>query len=109
MKKSWLMALFAAMTLHMIYVVTATSLQSNLFADWNALAKIPWMVATVKDFYQTQTPVILWMFYKEESWLFGILWAIAFIALGSIATSFYIVLQLWKLEPGEPLEKVLVR
>ena len=48
--------LFAAMTLHMIYVVWTTSMASNLFTDWKQLAQVPWLVATVKDFYQTQTP-----------------------------------------------------
>jgi len=107
--RTGLKILFAAMTLHMIYVVWKTSVASNLFADWAQLSQIPWMTATVKDFYQTQTPLILWMLYKEAKWLWRIVWLVAFVALGSIATSAYVFIELMKLGPDEPLHNILLR
>jgi len=107
--KTSLKILFAAMTVHMIYVVWTTSLASNLLKDWPQLAQIPWMVATVKDFYQTQTPLILWMFYKETGWIARLLWLVAFVALGSIATSAYILFQLMALKAEDPIENLLLR
>ncbi len=109
MKKTGWMILFGAMSLYTTHAVVMTSLQSNLFKEWNALAQIPWLVATVKDFYVTQLPLSLWMFYKESHWLARVLWFVAFVALGSIATSFYLLLQVWKLNPEDPIEKILTR
>ncbi len=107
-RKAW-MLFFGAMSLYTAYVVVTTSLQSNLFKEWDALAQVPWLVATVKDFYVTQIPLTLWMAYKETSWIARTLWFVAFVCLGSIATSFYILLQIAKLKPEDPLEKVLSR
>ena len=39
----FLRILFASMSLYMIYVAVATSLESNLFEQWSYLAQIPWM------------------------------------------------------------------
>jgi hypothetical protein len=39
----------------------------------------------------------------------SVLWIAAFIVFGSIATGFYVFLQLAQLKPGEGFEKVLLR
>ena len=94
----FLKILFAAMTLYMGYVAVTTSLESNLFEVWSDLAQIPWMVATLKDFYLNILIFTIWMFYKERRILIRLLWLLGFVCLGSIATSFYVLLQLMKLE-----------
>jgi hypothetical protein len=108
-KRILLMIVMVWMTLFMTYVAVATSLQSNLFTEWSTLSQIPWMTATLKDFYQLIVLIWLWVIYKENSWLKAGIWGILFVCGGSITTSAYVFWQLWKLKPGEPVESILTR
>ncbi len=94
---------------YMIYIVIDTSLRSNLFLEWDNLARIPWMKATLWDFYANVLCIYIWVVYKEHSVLSKILWLILLVCLGSIATSGYILIQLFKLQPGEPLKNILLK
>jgi len=101
--------LFSAVFVAMGYVVITTSLKSNLFKEWDYLAGIPWMKATIYDFYSNALVLILWVAYKETNWLSKIAWIIALAALGSIATAGYLLLQLFKLKDGEGVKELLVK
>jgi hypothetical protein len=93
----------------MTYSVIATSMQSNLFKEWNYLAGIPWMKATLIDFYCNALPVMIWVAYKETHWLRKIVWIILLAGLGSIATAGYILLQLFGLKKGEGIKQLLIK
>ena len=108
-KRQILMVLFGAMSLFMIIVTVQTSMQSSLFADWPRLAREPWMAATLKDFYNNILLLFVWVAYKERSVFMRLVWLVAFVLLGSIATSFYVFIQLWKLPADEPVENILFR
>jgi hypothetical protein len=97
----------AIVFLWMCYIVYSTSSASNLFEQWPVLAAIPWMKATLWDFYANVFFIYLWFLYKERSWPLRILWLILLVCLGSIATAGYILIQLFKLKPGEPLIHVI--
>lgn len=101
--------LFGGIPIAMIYVTVVTSMQSSLIKDWNFLGSIPWMRATLFDFYFNITILSSWMFYKEKSWGPRLFWLVLFVVLGSIATSFYVWLQLMRLQPGDSAASVLVR
>jgi hypothetical protein len=51
MKLMSLKILFSALSLFMVYMVVSTSLESNLIKEWSFLGSIPWMRATLFDFY----------------------------------------------------------
>ena len=93
---------------YIIYVVISTSMESNLFTEWDKLAAIPWMRATLWDFYANILIIYLWVIYKEKNLGIMILWAILFFCLGSIASLAYVIIQLFKLPPGESLHTLLV-
>ena len=101
--------LFAGISIAMIYVTIATFLESNLFEEWNALAQIPWMRATLWDFYFNIAILSAWVLYRETKLWVSILWVLSFIFLGSITTSFYIWLQLMKLKPSQHLQTIFLR
>jgi hypothetical protein len=107
--KNFLIALMSAVCIGMIYVVVSTSLASNLFKEWDNLAQIPWLVATLWDFYANTLVLLLWVYYKEKSFAMKGLWTVLFVCLGSIAVSAYVVIQLLKLKSGDGFEKVLLR
>ncbi|GGI27537.1 hypothetical protein GCM10008119_28150 [Pedobacter mendelii] len=93
----------------MCYKVITTSLESNLFEQWDFLGSIPWMRATLWDFYANIFIIALWMFYKEKSIILKISMAILFVCLGSIATLAYVLVHLFKLKDGEGIAELLVK
>jgi len=92
----------------MVYVVASTSVESNLVKEWHTLGAIPWMRATLWDFYANVLVIYLWVCYKERSLASRIIWLILLSALGSIATCAYVLIQLFKLKPGEGLRELLI-
>lgn len=109
MMKNALIALFSAVFIGVTYTVVDTSLQSNLFKEWDYLMSIPWMQATLWDFYANILILLVWVYYKETNIALKGLWTVLFITLGSIAVAGYVLVQLFKLQPGDGLEKVLLR
>ncbi|MCX6170229.1 MAG: DUF1475 family protein [Ignavibacteriales bacterium] len=101
--KNFLIAVFSILFIYIVYTVISTSIESNLFKEWDFLASIPWMKATLIDFYINTVVIFVWMAFREKSWLARILWLLGFVLLGSIATTFYVLVQLFKLDKNEPV------
>jgi hypothetical protein len=99
--------IFSALLMWVTYVVISTSLKSSLFAEWDFLGSIPWMRATLWDFYANIFIITLWMFYKEKSVFLKIVWLILFVCLGSIATCAYVLIKLFKLKTGEGVKELI--
>ncbi|MCX3263800.1 DUF1475 family protein [Pedobacter agri] len=100
---------FSALLVFMCYKVIATSLESNLFDQWDFLGSIPWMRATLWDFYANIFIITLWMLYKEKSIILKISVTILFVCLGSIATLAYVLVHLYRLKEGEGIKELLVK
>ncbi len=101
--------LTAFIFLWIVYIVIDTSLKSNLFTEWNFLASIPWMRATLWDFYANVFFIYLWILYKERNWGLRASWLVLLICLGSIATALYVFIQLMKIKKGESLSNIWMR
>jgi hypothetical protein len=93
--------------LFMIYMVVSTSLESSLFKEWDYLAAIPWMRATLWDFYANILVIFIWVVYREKAWPIKIVWAVLFFFLGSIGSIGYLLIQLFGLKQGESIQKIL--
>jgi hypothetical protein len=106
---TFLKIVFVVILLWMCYVVISTSLESNLFKEWNFLGSIPWMRATLWDFYANAFVIYLWIFYKEPGILMKIVWLILMVCLGSIASCLYILIELFRLKPGEGIHELLMK
>ena len=102
---SFLKILFSTVLIFMCYQVISTSLQSNLFEQWDFLGNIPWMRATLFDFYANVLVIYFWLCYKESSLLLKIVWLVLLVCLGSIASCAYVLIQLFKLKPEEGLRE----
>ncbi|MGZ3764941.1 MAG: DUF1475 family protein [Mucilaginibacter sp.] len=100
---------FSFLLVWMCYTVIATSLQSNLFKNWDFLASIPWMRATLWDFYANVLVIFIWVCYKQKSNIARIIWLVALVTLGSIASCTFVLIQLFKLKPGEGLEEFFIK
>ena len=100
-----LKVIFSVLLVWMCYVVISTSLQSNLLEQWNLLGGIPWMRATLWDFYANVAVIFVWVCFKEKSIGFKILWLLLLVCLGSIASCSYVLIQLFRLKSGEGLRE----
>ncbi|WP_461449898.1 DUF1475 family protein [Mucilaginibacter sp.] len=103
---NFLKILFSILFVWMCYVVISTSISSNLFTNWDFLGGIPWMRATLWDFYTNVTVIFVWLCYKENKLYLKIIWLILLVTLGSIASCAYVLIQLFKLKPGEGLKEL---
>ncbi len=101
--------LFSVLLLWICYVVISTSIKSNLFKEWDFLGTIPWMRATLWDFYTNVIVIYLWLCYKERGIVSKIIWLVMLVALGSIATCSYILIQLFRLKPNEGLKELFTK
>lgn len=106
---TFLKVLFSAVLAFMCYEVIATSLESNLFDEWHFLGSIPWMRATLWDFYANILVIYLWIVYKERSIAMKITWLILLFCLGSIATCSYVLIQLFRLKKDESIKELLIK
>lgn len=97
--------LFGLLFVWMCYTMIRTGIESNLFKQWDFLASIPWMRATIWNFYANITIIFLWVCYKENSLAIRLLWLILLVTLGSIASCAYVLIQLFRLKPGQGLNE----
>ena len=94
---------------YMTFLVYDTSMRSNLWQILPELNKQPWFNTTVIDFYFNIAIISIWVIYKENHLGKSLLWIVAFVCLGSIATAFYVFLQLRHIKDGQSFEKILLR
>ncbi|MFC2135511.1 DUF1475 family protein [Bacteroidota bacterium] len=106
--KNFLIVVFGILFIYMIYTVVSTSIESNLFDEWDFLASIPWMQATLVDFYVNIVVIFAWMAFREKSWTARILWLVGFVFLGGIITTLYVLVQLFKLDENEPVRNAFL-
>lgn len=104
-----LKVLFGGMSLYMVYLVVVTSMRSNMFQLPADVINEPWFQTTLVDFYFNIVILAAWVVYKESHWGKAAFWILGFIFLGSIATCFYVFLQLLRLRPSDSFDKVLLR
>jgi len=109
--KSALKVLFSCIFITLlVYNSWAATQQSVL--QWGGLTTgidRYWTIATFLDAYAGFLTFYTWVFYKEPRWTARVLWFIAIMALGNIAMSSYVLLQLWRLRPDQDVSAILAR
>ena len=70
-------------------------------------AQSPWAVATLFDAYFGFVTFYVWVCFRERSNALRILWFVFIMALGNIAMSAYVLIQLFQLKEDEPLSSLL--
>lgn len=103
----FLRILFIILFLTIVYTIVSTSLQSNLFEEWGYLSSIPWMRATLIDFYINEIIIFLWVWYREFTLAKKVMWGVLFFCLGGIATTLYVLIVLFKANSTATPEEIL--
>lgn len=109
--KLLLKILFTVILIYMLTMTAWVSVHKSILAagqdfSWTAS---PWAVATLFDAYFGFITFYVWVAYKEPTWLSRALWFVLIMALGNIAMSSYVLLQLFKLRPEQPASAALLR
>jgi hypothetical protein len=107
--RTFLRCLFAFMLLSLLgYTIWASSQQAVW--DWQGITLGPdrwWTLATLIDAYYGFLTFYVWVWFKERSPLARVGWFVAIMGLGTMAMSAYVLLQLAKLRPDEPVSAML--
>ena len=106
--KIFLKILFAAIFVSMVVVTVRTSMRVSLWDAWSTYADSPWAVATLWDAYFGFLTFFVWVCWKETRWASRVLWFVLIMSLGNIAMSFYVLLQLMRLQANEPAHAVML-
>lgn len=105
--KLFLKCLFGFIFLFMVGMTVRTSLQVPI---WQAsFTGNSWAWATLYDAYFGFITFFCWVAWRERSLGIKLLWFILIMALGNIAMSFYVLLQLFALQPEEPVGMLFQR
>jgi hypothetical protein len=107
--RGFLKVLFAFIGLSLVLLSVWASLDRNVLDAARALWPDAWFRATLADAYAGFLTLYAWVFYKERTAGARILWLVLFLGLGNIAIASYVLIQLFKLREGEPIETLLLR
>lgn len=107
--KSILYVLFALILAGMLWVTTRASLDRGVFTAAGELIGDPWFLATLFDAYFGFLTFYVWVFYKEATLPARLLWFVLIMALGNFAMAFYVMRELYRLAPGQPVSAILLR
>jgi len=106
--RNLLIVLFIGVLAVMTYGTVTASMDRSIVEAWNELKGDPWFTVTMYDAYFGFLTFYLWVFYKSK--LPGrIGWFIALMLLGNFAIAVYMLKELFKLKPEDPIEKLLLR
>jgi Protein of unknown function (DUF1475) len=102
--------LFGTILAGMLAVTAWAALNQNVW-EWRGLVTEPdrgWTIATLCDAYAGFLTFYAWVFCKERT-AARVLWFVAIVLLGNIAMSVYVLRELARLGPDEPIEALLTR
>jgi hypothetical protein len=105
-----LTVLFAAIFLSLLACTLWASAQQPVW-EWQGLVREPdrwWTIATLLDAYYGFITFFVWVCFKERGALARVLWFVAIMALGNMAMAAYVLWQLRRLGPNEPLSALLL-
>ena len=103
--------LFGGILAAMLVITVTASLNQPLW-QWGGLTAEPdrwWTYATLADAYFGFLTFYAWVFYKERGIAARVGWFVAIMLLGNFAMATYVLVQLARLQPGEPVASLLLR
>ncbi len=108
MNRRFLTIFFVIVFCVILYFTILASFVRNVF-DNGALMSDPWFRATLADAYLAFLTFYVWVAWKEKTLLSRVIWFVLIMCFGNLAMASYVLIQLWKLKPGEPVEHLLLK
>ena len=104
-----LKVIFALILMAMLAITAAAGMDRGVFQALGELWPDPWFKATLMDAYFGFLAFYLWVAYKEGRTVAKTVWFILIMGLGNIAMAVYVLIQLYRMAPGESFETFLTR
>lgn len=104
-----LRALFGFILLGMLAVIITASVDQNMFEAVGKMWPNWWFKVTLADLYFGFITFFVWVAYKELRLWRKLVWFASIMLLGNVATSAYMLLELFKLKEGDTLQTLLTR
>lgn len=99
--KPFLKMVFGFIFAFMVAMTIRTSQQQSLWAALPGFAASPWSMATLYDAYCGFITFFCWLAWRERALAAKIVWFVLIMALGNIAMSLYVLIQLFQLKADE--------
>ena len=109
MTRTLLMLLFGAILAAMLTVTIRASADRAVWEVGPPLTSDPWFQATLVDAYCGFLAFFAWVAYKEPGAGRRAVWFVLLMGLGNIAVSVYMLIQLWKWNPQQGAQALLLR
>ena len=109
MIRTILILLFLLIFVAMLAVTAYASLDRSIFRVGPPLTSDPWFHATLADAYFGFLTFFVWVAYKEQGFWRRLVWFVLIMALGNIAMSIYVLIQLWRWDTRQGVECLLLR
>ena len=96
----------------LVSMLAVTGWASSVQALWKIPAEVighPWFIATLFDAYFGFLFFWAWVAYKERTWPVRIGWLVGILLFGNIAMALYVLIQIFRLPAGAPVERLLLR
>ena len=107
--RAFLIGLFVVVLVTMLYVTISASLDQSIVTAGAALWPDAWFRATLADAYFGFLTFFAWVAYKQRTTASRVLWFVLIMLLGNIAMSIYVLRELIRTKPDEPLFTLLTR
>lgn len=91
----------------MIGVTVWASQTIGLLDAWPDFSANPWAIATLVDAYSGFLLFYLYVAWRERSTVARVIWFALIMGLGNMATAAYVLIQLARLKPGQPVRAIL--
>lgn len=101
--------LFTTILAAMLAVTTVAMIDRGMFDAGRELWQYWWFRATLADAYFGFVTFFVWVAYKERRWMKKILWFVLIMTLGNIAMSVYVLIELFRKQPGDSFAIFLTR
>lgn len=101
--------LFAGILGAMLWVTTTATLDRGMLDAGRELWSYWWFRATLADAYFGFITFFAWVAYKELRMWRKALWFVLIMALGNIAMSIYVLIELFRKKPSESFATLLTR
>lgn len=95
--------LFGFIFIFMVVMIIRTSLQQSSWDARPTFMENPWSMATLYDAYFGFITFFCWLAWRERALALKIVWFVLIMALGNIAMSLYVLIQLFQLKAEEDI------
>jgi len=99
--KAFLKVLFAIIFVFMMVMTLRTSFQVSLWSALPSFVASPWSMDTLYDAYCGFITFFCWLAWRERTLGVKMLWFVLIMALGNMAMSLYVLIQLFALKSDE--------